>query len=64
MLGTPKLFTLMNCCWLQVFLRPHFIYIFFFLFRAIGVAYGGSEASGRIGATAAGYATATAIPDP
>ena len=33
---------------------------FFFLFRATPTAYGGSQARGRIGATAAAYATATA----
>ena len=33
---------------------------FFFLFRAAAVAYGGSQARGRIGANA----TATAMPDP
>ena len=30
------------------------LYIYFFLFRAIGAAYGGSQARGPIGAAAAG----------
>ena len=37
---------------------------FFFLFRAVPVAYGGSQPRGRIGAAAVAYATATAMPDP
>ena len=34
------------------------------LFRATPAAYGGSQARGRIGAVAAAYTTATAMPDP
>ena len=34
------------------------------LFRATLVANGSSQARGQIGATAVGYATATATPDP
>ena len=36
---------------------------FFFLFMATPVAYGSSQARGRIGATAEAYTTATATPD-
>ena len=38
--------------------------LFFFSFRAAPVAYGSSQARDRIGATAAGYTTATAMPEP
>ena len=42
-----------------------FIYFFIFkIFRAASVAYVGSQARGRIGAAAAGLATATAMRDP
>ena len=40
------------------------IIFFLSLFRAAPVAYGGSQASGLIGAVAASYARATAMPDP
>ena len=46
--------------WVFVFLVLGF---FFLLFRATPAAYGDSEARGRIGAVAAGYATTTP-PDP
>ena len=38
-------------------------FFFFLLSRATPAAYGGSQARSRIGATAAGYTTATAMPD-
>ena len=37
---------------------------FFGVFRATPMAYGSSQSRGRIGAAAATYATATAMPDP
>ena len=36
------------------FLRPLSFFFFFFLFRAVPEAYGGSQARGRMGVTAAG----------
>ena len=38
----------------------HLTFFLFLLFRAAFAAYGGSQARGLIGATAAGYATARA----
>ena len=38
--------------------------LFFLLFKAATAAYGGSQARGFIGATAAAYTTAIATPDP
>ena len=38
--------------------------LIYFLFTAVPVAYGSSWASGQIGAAAAAYVTATAMPDP
>ena len=43
---------------------PILFLIAFLLFRASGAAYGSSQATGRIRATAASYTKATAIPDP
>ena len=40
------------------------IYTFFFFFRATPAAYGGFQARGVIGAVAAGYTTAIAMPYP
>ena len=49
--------------WLPI--HSHLLRFFlFFLFRAVLMANGGSQARGLIGATAAGYATVTATPDP
>ena len=41
-----------------------FFFLFFLLFRAIPVAYGGSQAGGRIRAIAPATAAATATQDP
>ena len=41
----------------------HLFFVFLF-FRAAPAACGGSQARGRIGAVAAGYTTATTMPDP
>ena len=41
-----------------------FLCFVFCLFRASPLAYGGSQAMGRIGAIASSYATATATQDP
>ena len=45
------------------FLLHLFFFFFFFLFRAAPVAYGGSQARGRIRATTLAYTTATATQD-
>ena len=44
--------------------RGEFSFLSLFTFRAAPVAYGSSQAKGQIGAAAAGYTTATAMPDP
>ena len=41
-----------------------FFFFFFVQFRAAPVTYGGSQARGQIGAVAAGYTTAIAMPYP
>ena len=43
--------------------KTFFCFLFFWLFRAAPLAYGGSQARGCIGAAAA-YTTAIATPDP
>ena len=43
-----------------VIAKPGSVFLFFFFFF---MAYGNSQARGLIGAAAAGYATATALPD-
>ena len=48
-----------------VLVLPSFLSFFlFFSFRAAPMAYGGSQARGRIGAIAVAYTTAHATPDP
>jgi len=42
---------------------PFILFVFFGLFRAALMAYGGSQARGGIRATAPAYATTTAMPD-
>jgi len=65
-----EIYCIFNFSWLNIFcmaLLPSgrlTLLHFFFLFRAAPVAYGGSQARGPIGATAAAYITATARPDP
>ena len=44
----------------QIIIYSRFFFFVFYLFRAMSVAYGGSQARGRIGA----YATATEMSDP
>ena len=41
-----------------------FVFFFFFVFKTTPTAYGGSQVRGPIGARAAAYTTATAMPDP
>ena len=40
-------------CWLTLFIYLFIFFFFFFLLRAVPEAYGGSQARGPIGATAA-----------
>ena len=46
------------------FFSFYFILFYFIIFTATPVAYGSSQTRVRIGATAEGYATATATPHP
>ena len=52
--------------YLFIYLLIYLFYLFtyFLLFRAAPAAYGGSQATGAIGAVLLTYATATAMPDP
>ena len=52
--------------WLVIFTLPlngNFFFFFFCLFRAAPIAYGSSQARGKIGAIAVALPTATAMPD-
>ena len=53
---------IIHCVTARTLIHRHFLKKY--LFRAIPMAYGGSQARGHIGVRAAGYTTATATPDP
>ena len=60
LIGSLNFIWIIIKCWVTQF----FFFFFFFFFRATLLAYGGSQARGRIRAVALAYARATEAPDP